>query len=128
MLTSGSRVQKIENLSFSVSNVIKSAINLPRLQITAPHKVFAYKTTQGTIATSTSDLLGDTHGVFTLADERLSVVLSLRPDSDQLEGVGPGTELSVGWLHLTTDAVGQVDATHWVLDRHEPTQRNVNDN
>lgn len=82
-------------------------------------------TTQGTIATSTSDLLGDTHGVFTLADKRLSVVLSLRPDGDQLKGVGPGTELSVGWLHLTTGAVGQVDATHWVLERHEHTQRNV---
>lgn len=41
-LTSRSRVQKIENLGFRVSNVIKSAINL---QITAPHKAFAYNNT-----------------------------------------------------------------------------------
>lgn len=76
------------------------------------------------MATLTRDLLGDTHCVFTLADERLYVTLSLRPDGDQLKCVGPGTELPVGWLHLTTGAVGQVDATYWVLERDGSVQRN----
>jgi hypothetical protein len=76
------------------------------------------------MATSTRDLLGDTHCVFTLADKRLYVTLSLRPDGDQLKCVGPGTELPVGWLHLTTGAVGQVDASNWLLERHGSAQRN----
>lgn len=59
--------------------------------------------------------LGDTQGVLTLGDQRLLVVLPLRSDCNQLQGVGSSTELSVHWSHLLTGAVGQVDASDWVL-------------
>ena len=61
------------------------------------------------------NLLGDTHGVLALTDECLSVVLSLWPDCDELECVGSGAELSVGWFHSLAGAVGQVDATNGIL-------------
>lgn len=61
------------------------------------------------------DLLGDTQGVLALADQCLSVVLSLWSDCDQLKCVGSGAELSVGWFHFFTGAVSQVDAADGVL-------------
>lgn len=51
----------------------------------------------------------------TLGDQRLLVVLPLRPDCDQLQGVGPSAELPVHRSHHVTGAVGQVDATDGTL-------------
>lgn len=65
------------------------------------------------------DLPGDTHGVLALADERFSVIISPWSDGDELQRVGPGTELSAGWFHCLTGAVGQVDATNGIL-REQP--------
>lgn len=62
-------------------------------------------------------LLGDTHGVVTLADQGLPVVIPLGPDGDELQRVGPGAELPVGQLHPPAGAVGQVNAAYWVLVR-----------
>lgn len=59
--------------------------------------------------------LGDTHGVLTLGHQRLLVVLPLRSDCNQLQGVGTSAELSVHWSHLFTGAVGQVDASNGTL-------------
>lgn len=59
--------------------------------------------------------LGDTHGVLALADQRLLVVLPLRTHRDELERVGPGTELPVGGLHPLAGAVCQVDTADGML-------------
>lgn len=65
------------------------------------------------------DLLGDTHGVAALADERLAVVLALWAYGDELKGVGPRAELAVRWLHPVAGAVGQVQSPNRVLRGHE---------
>lgn len=66
--------------------------------------------------------LGHTQVVVTLGDQRLLVVLPLGPDCDQLQGVGPSTELPVDWSHHVTGAVGQVDATDGTLPPREKQQ------
>lgn len=50
-----------------------------------------------------------------LADQRLLVVLPLRPHRDELQRVGSGAELSVDRLHAAVGAVGQVDAAKGLL-------------
>lgn len=65
------------------------------------------------------DLLGDTHGVLALGDQRLLVVLSLWSDRDELQCVGSGTELPVHWFHLLTGAVGQINTTDGILTQRE---------
>lgn len=59
--------------------------------------------------------LGDTQVVVDLADQRVPVLLPLRPDRDQLQGVGPSTELPVHRSHHWTGAVGQVDPADGAL-------------
>lgn len=74
---------------------------------------------------SSGDLLGDTHGVLALTDQRLSVVLSLWSHCDQLKCVWSGAKLSVCWFHLLAGAVSQVDAAHGMLteEEHEETKQ-----
>lgn len=61
------------------------------------------------------DSLGDTHGVVAVADQRLAVVLPLRPHRDDLQRVGSSAELAVDRLHAAVGAVGQVEAAHGLL-------------
>lgn len=68
-------------------------------------------------------LLGDTHGILALTDERLFVILSLWSDRDELKCVGSGTELSVYWVHCATGAVSQVDTTNGTLVGRENNTR-----
>lgn len=59
--------------------------------------------------------LGDTQVVVDLADQRVPVLLPLRPDRDQLQGVGPSAELPVHRSHHRTGAAGQVDPADGAL-------------
>lgn len=59
--------------------------------------------------------LGDTQVVVDLADQRVPVLLPLRPDRDQLQGVGPSAELPVHRSHHWTGAVCQVDPADGAL-------------
>lgn len=50
-----------------------------------------------------------------VADQRLPVILPLRPHRDHLQGVGSGAELPVDRLHAAVGAVGQVHAAQGLL-------------
>jgi len=70
-------------------------------------------------------LLCDTQCVLALADQGLSVIFPLRSHSDELKGIGAGTELPVCWLHFTTGTVGKVNTTNWILQEEEHVHFNA---
>lgn len=70
-------------------------------------------------------LLCDTHGVLALADQGLPVIVPLGPDRDQLQGVGSGTELPIGWLHPPAGRVSQVYAAQWLLVTRNKPQKTI---